>query len=82
MLETLVIDSEAVLRAWLNPPPACRAPATKPVRLPESWTVVTSATGDPWTGDVPLLVDGSYTDAMVRWIYVSANTPAFPTARV
>ncbi|MGH2361189.1 MAG: hypothetical protein ACRDGM_11705 [bacterium] len=72
------VDSETVLRAWLNPLPACHAPAPKPVELPDSWTVVSTATGfsSAWAGDMALVADGSYSCELVRVIRFSARTPA------
>jgi len=74
-------DGDAVLRAWLNPPPACHAPAPKPLKLPESWTVVSTSTGtvvaNAWTGDVPILADGSYSCDLVQVIRLAATTPFY-----
>ena len=78
------VEPEVVLRVWLNPPPACHAPAprSKPIHVPESWTVVSTATGNPWTGDVPLLANGSYTCELTQLIRLTAGTRAFPAPRV
>lgn len=72
------VDGGAVLRAWLNPPPAhhAPAPAPTPLRLPDSWTVVasTAANVNPWVGDMPILTDEHYTCAMVERIRLDAST--------
>ena len=77
MIEQLVTDNtEAVLRAWLNPPPARCSHTYEPVELPDSWTVVTSSTSaNAWLGDMALISDGSHTCDLVQAIRLTAKTP-------
>ena len=72
MFETLIDQGcklEDVLRAWPESPPAhvrYISPVV-PKLLPDWYTVVTTSSGTnvhaaAWTGDVPLLLNGSHTD--------------------
>ena len=75
------VTPEVVLLAWLDPRPACHAPAPAraPIKLPDSWMVVaaTATNVNSWVGDMPILADGHYTCAMVELIRIDATTPFF-----
>ena len=82
----IYIDSETVLRAWRNPPPAHHAPAPKraPIKLPERWTAVasTATTVNPWVGDMPILADGHYSAGLIEQIRIDASVVVFRASRV
>ena len=83
LISTPPLGGEAILREWLRPAAAHHAPAPRPIRLPDSWTVVLTSSGtNAWAGDVALVADGDYTRDLVAAVRLAAGTLAFiPSSR-
>jgi hypothetical protein len=76
------VDSEAIIRALLERPPAIHAPAPRRCLLSDLWNVVmtTSSETNAWTNEMALLIDD--TDKLIDRIRLDARVPTFPSFRV